>query len=295
MAARRARVKVKTRPLTRAQASAEFGRKKARQKRRESHRKVLMIAGSILGTMLVAFSWWSVHTGRFAESVEALENHALQLSTKAGFRLDQVTLIGRSHADAKAVKAALAIEQGAPILGVSLSAMKQRLEAVPEVKTAVISRTLPDNLRITITERIPAALWQNEGNLQLIDREGIVLARERYKEDMTLPVVVGPDAPKHMAELIALMDSVPSLRPDVVAAVRVGGRRWNIQLSRNIVVMLPEDAPDTAWKRFAELVETKALLSKAIRSVDMRMEDRVFITPVEEKKNPITLTSARDT
>jgi hypothetical protein len=27
----------------------------------------------------------------------------------------------------------------------------------------------------------------------------------------------------------------------------------------------------------------------------MRVEDRVFIMPVEEQKNPITLTTARDT
>ena len=59
--------------------------------------------------------------------------------------------------------------------------------------------------------------------------------------------------------------------------------------------MLPEENPAAAWKRFAILAEKDALLSKAIRSVDMRVEDRVFIMPVEEQKNPVTLTTARDT
>ena len=227
--------------------------------------------------------------------MDAASDRFWQATGEVGFRLDQVTLTGRNHANADEIKKALSVTQGEPLLAVSLPEMKARLEAVPEVKSVVIARDLPDRLSIVIAERVPVAIWQNDGNLQLVDREGVVLERSRYRENVTLPVVVGADAPKHMTELMALLDSVPSLKTDVVAAVRVGSRRWNIQLSRNIVVMLPEDAPDAAWKRFADLVESKGLLAKAIRTVDMRMEDRVFITPVEEKKNPITLTGARDT
>jgi cell division protein FtsQ len=106
---------------------------------------------------------------------------------------------------------------------------------------------------------------------------------------------VGDDAPKHVAELLALLDSAPNIKPEVVAAVRVGDRRWNLKLKRDIVVMLPEVSPVAAWKRFDVLVTRDALLSKAIRSVDMRMEDRVFIMPSEAKQNSITLTNARDT
>jgi hypothetical protein len=66
-------------------------------------------------------------------------------------------------------------------------------------------------------------------------------------------------------------------------------------MAHELVVMLPEEDPQAAWSRFARLVEKEALLSKAIRSVDMRVEDRVFIMPVEQKPNPITLTTARET
>jgi cell division protein FtsQ len=110
-----------------------------------------------------------------------------------------------------------------------------------------------------------------------------------------LPVIVGDDAPKHVQEFAALLEKVPSLAQEVVAAVRVGERRWNVQLKRDITVMLPEREPEAAWQRFATLVQSDALLSKAIRSVDMRMEDRVFIMPAEQDKSPITLTTAKDT
>ena len=292
----RARVKIKNAPpVTRVQAAAEFGRKKAKQRRKQWNRRALMIGLALFTVYAAIGSWWLVHTGKLEKAMETASTSFWQHTAGMGFRLDQVVLHGREHADAHAVKDALEIKQGQPILSLSLTAMKQRLETIPEVKKATLTRELPNTLRIEITERLPAAYWQHDGKLELIDREGITLARDKYNEKMTLPVVVGSDAPKHMAELIALLDTVPSLKADVVAAVRVGSRRWNIQLSRDIVVLLPEDAPAAAWKRFATLVEKEALLSKAIRSVDMRMEDRVFIMPIEEKKNPVTLTNARDT
>ena len=209
--------------------------------------------------------------------------------------MDQVYLEGRKHADKQAVQAALGIKQGMPSFGVDMAEMKARLSAIPEVKTVTITRQLPGSIRVVITERMPAAVWQFDGQQKFVDAEGVVLNREKYAGATSLPVIVGEDAPKHVRELLALLDTTPSIKPDVVAAVRVGSRRWNIQLSREIVVMLPEENPQAAWKRFAGLVEHDALLSKAIRSVDMRMEDRVFIMPLEEKQSPITLTNARDT
>jgi cell division protein FtsQ len=294
MSKSRARVKVK-KPTTRAQAVAEFGRKKARQRRQQLKRQAMMIVGGTMLSYVVVGTGWMIHTGKLAASVERTTASFWQSTASLGFRVDQVTLTGRKHADAKQIKAALGISQGSPILAVSLADMQARLMAIPEVKSVQIDRALPNQLTIAIAERVPVAWWQQGGALKLIDADGVVLAREKYSSKMTLPVVVGEDAPKHVAELIALLDSAPSLKHDVVAAVRVGQRRWNLEMARELVVMLPEEKPGEAWKRFATLAEKEALLSKAIRSVDMRVEDRVFIMPIEQNSNPITLTTARET
>ncbi len=291
----RARVKVKKAPVTRAEAVAEFGRKKAKQRRAHVKRRALMVAGVAVLAYGVVGSWWLIHTGRLQAAMVDGNAGFWRDTAALGFRIDQVTLTGREHADAGAIRQALAIQQGAPILAVSLADMKARIEQVPSVKSVSITRRLPDELVIAITERMPAAWWQVGGVQKLIDGEGTVLAREKYREKMTLPVVTGEDAPKHIGELLAMLNAAPALKPDVVAAVRVGDRRWNIELAHDITVMLPEEKPQEAWQRFAGLVEKDALLSKAIRSVDMRVEDRVFIMPVEQQKNPITLTTARET
>lgn len=291
---RRATVKVKKSAVTRAEAVAEFSRKKARQRRKQWHRRVMLAGVVMIAAYIAIGSWWLVHTGRFDKGIESAGNQFWQMTAGMGFKLDQIHLSGRKHADVGAIKEALAAGKGTPILSLNLTDIKVRLEAIPEIDRVMITRTLPNSLTVQVTERVPTAWWQTDGKLQLIDREGVILSRYKYKERMALPVVVGADAPKHMNELAEMLDAVPSLKPDVTAAIRIGARRWNIELARNITVMLPEEGPTAAWKRFAGMVEHKALLSKAIRHVDMRMEDRVFIQPIEQNKSPITFTSARE-
>lgn len=288
---RRATVKVKKTAVTRAEAVAEFGRKKARQRRKLWHRRVIIVGVLACVSYMVVGCWWLVHTGRVERGIDAANVRFWGMTASMGFTLKQINLAGRQHADIETIRGAIGLNQGDPILSAPLIDIKARLETIPEIKQAAITRTLPGTLSITLIERQPAAWWQADGKVQLIDREGIVLSQLHYKARQTLPVVVGADAPKHMAELSKLLDISPSLKADVTAAIRIGSRRWNIQLARDITVLLPEEKPDIAWKRFARMVEQKALLSKAIRSVDLRMEDRVFIMPIEQHKSPITMTN----
>jgi cell division protein FtsQ len=255
----------------------------------------MMVAGVACVAYAGIGGWWLHHSGGFERATNVVSGALWNVTADAGFSLSQVYLTGRSHADSTVVKAALDVHPGQPILSLDLTAMQARLSAIPEVKTAMLSRQLPGELHVALTERVPVALWQQGGSHVLVDADGVILSRDKYKDASPLPVIVGEDAPKHVQEFAALLDRVPSLRQEVVAAVRVGERRWNVQLKRDITVMLPERNPEAAWQRFAGLVQREALLGKAIRSVDMRMEDRVFIMPSEQQQNPITLTTAKET
>src|SRR3546814_7790920 len=47
--------------------------------------------------------------------------------------------------------------------------------ALPIFQDARVSRRLPDTLVVDIVERTPAAIWQHNGRLSLIDKKGVVL------------------------------------------------------------------------------------------------------------------------
>jgi cell division protein FtsQ len=293
MTKRRARVARPTR--TRREMQAEMVRRKARDRRRLITQRLGLLALVSLMLYGVLASYGVVGSKTPGAQWAAFRNGMFLLSAKAGFRVEDVNLVGRHVADKASVEAALGVVRGAPILAISLPAMQASLEKITEIRAATVARHLPNRLDIAIEERVPVVLWQSRGQAVLMDADGVVLNRKKYTGLADLPLLVGDDAPQHLKEFMGLLQVAPEMTPEILAAIRVGQRRWNIKLKNEVTVLLPAQNPAAAWKRFAELSKREALLSKAIRSVDMRIEDRVFITPLMPNQSPITLTNARDT
>jgi hypothetical protein len=53
-----------------------------------------------------------------------------------------------------------------------IDAARARVEALPWVKQATLTKLFPDTLDIAVVEREPFALWQYAGVVRLIDDEG---------------------------------------------------------------------------------------------------------------------------
>src|SRR5215203_3587510 len=63
-----------------------------------------------------------------------------------------------------------------------LPAIKEKLERVQWVKTAAVSRVLPNGIRVQIYEREPEALVRTSDGTVLVDAEGTPIAPPRSKE-----------------------------------------------------------------------------------------------------------------
>lgn len=201
---------------------------------------------------------------------------------RAGFNVNGYEIIGLANMDRKLVDAIVtaelrraADEAGAgkaPQTLVNLGTIRQRLMAFGWVKDARVARRLPDNLVIDIVERRPAALWQNDRGLTLIDEEGVVLDTVKVGDMPDLPLLIGAGANAHEVELRELMDSVPTLGPQLTSATWVGGRRWDLAFQSGEVVALPEgvEAARVALAKFAKLDKSSGLLGRGIVRFDMR-------------------------
>src|ERR687889_494205 len=96
---------------------------------------------------------------------------------------------------------------------IDVAAPRQRLLKFGWVRDARVSRRFPDTLVVDIVERRPAAIWQYNQQLSLIDMEGVALAREKLEAMRALPLVIGPAANQHAAELARLVGAAPQLKP----------------------------------------------------------------------------------
>ena len=233
-------------------------------------------------------SWWLWKSGWVQQTVERTKWNLIAASTEIGFRVEEILVVGRRETTQEELLAAVRLVRGAPILAFDLQAAKKRLEALPWVKTASVGRMLPDTVLLNVEERRPLALWQHKGVFALIDTDGEVIMRKSLDRFSDLLVVVGPDAPLHASKLLEVLATEPQLMDQVKAAIRVGGRRWNLRLKGDIDVRLPEENAANAWKRLAEYEKTHRVLERDVQVLDLRLPDRLIVRKVPKppkKKN----------
>jgi len=192
------------------------------------------------------------------------------------FAIRNVRVTGATPALARRIEADIALPEGASSLTYDLAEARRRIADIAAVRSARVVLVANGVLLVEVVERLPAALWRGpEDGLWLADREGVVISAAGARGDHPdLPVVLGEGATAAMAEALDLFDAVPDLRHRLRAFVRVGERRWNVVLDRDMTILLPERDAKPALARVMAWHYGDRLLDRDIASIDMRLPER---------------------
>lgn len=226
----------------------------------------MMIA--LAGALLWALSIPQMIGGTMGESIGEM-----------GFAMKRVEIKGANHIRQIDVYN-IAFDQPSTAMPlVDLEATRQRLLQFGWVRDARVSRRLPDTLVVDIVERQPAAIWQHNQKLALIDMDGVVLEAVRLDAMPDLPLLIGPAANLRAGELARLTQAAPNLKPVLAGASWVGGRRWDLRFQSGEVLALPEGeaAARKALTKFANMDQSVQLLGKGYVRIDMRDPRRMLI------------------
>jgi len=198
---------------------------------------------------------------------------------KAGLRVEQIEVRGVKRMDVTTVYAVALDQKSRAMPLVDLNLVRDRLLQYGWVQDAHVSRRLPDTLLIRIVERTPAAVWQNQGQLSLIDRDGVYLEPVSADAMPDLPLVIGPGADRQEPAYQTLMVTAPALKPRVRAATWVGNRRWDLLFDTGETLSLPEGDEEAAkaLKLFAEKDGTSKLLGSGYVKFDLRDPTRMVV------------------
>lgn len=227
-------------------------------------------------------SRWMWNAGLLDGYVEDARTALVAVSARLGFRLREVLLVGRQHVSRDAVLAASELELGSPTLGLDPELMRARLERNRWIKRARVTTRFPDTVFIEIVERRPLAIWQRDGQLQMIDEEGAVIAEREIHRYTHLPLIVARSEPARAKPVLDMLGREPDLERRVRALIEVGGRRWDVRLDNGIDVRLPEAEAAAAWSELAELDRRHALLARHISAIDLRIPGRIVVTRIED-------------
>lgn len=198
---------------------------------------------------------------------------------RAGFTVKRVDVVGIRHMDSAPVYQIALDQRSMAMPLVDVGDIRQQLLKFGWVKDARVSRRLPDTLVVDIVERKPAALWQGPQQLALIDSDGTVIDRVSVTQMPDLPLLIGPGANLHERELNDLLDGAPTLKPQLVSASWIGGRRWDLTLQTGETIALPEgqEAAKKALSKFADLDKSTGLLGRGLLRFDLRLPGKMIV------------------
>jgi cell division protein FtsQ len=260
--------------------------KKIAKKLPVDQKRANKLAGMVFGGFLLAIGLVVLLALDIPAKAERAAGTAIG---EAGFKVSGYQIVGLKHMNRALVDHVVTDElqraaesagrDKAPQALVDVSAIRERLLKFGWVKDARVSRRLPDTLVIDIVERKPSALWQNRGQLALVDPEGVVLDRVAVDKMPDLPLLIGPGANAEAQDLQQLMASVPTLGPQLASASWVGGRRWDLNFQSGETISLPEGegAAKAALTKFAKLDKSAGLLGRGIVRFDLRVPGKMIV------------------
>lgn len=198
---------------------------------------------------------------------------------RAGFKVKEIEVTGIDRMERMSVYAIALDQQSRAMPLVDLDQVRERLLEYGWIADARVSRRLPDTLVIDIVEREPAAIWQHEGQLMLIDATGVLLEPVSPSAMPDLPLVIGDGANAQEPAFQRLIAAAPALKPQVTSATWVGSRRWDLRFESGEVLALPEGEQEAAMAlvEFARQDGTQGLLGRGYVRFDMRDPSRLVV------------------
>lgn len=106
------------------------------------------------------------------------------------FNVAKVEVRGTERASAEDIRRVVEIQtEKSGVWNADLPGIKEKLEKLQWVRSAAVSRVLPNGIRVHVSERTPQAAVRSRGETVLVDADGFVIAPAKDKEP-TFPFVL---------------------------------------------------------------------------------------------------------
>jgi cell division protein FtsQ len=214
---------------------------------------------------------------------EAFARSADGVVASAGFEIDAIDIAalpgGPALTDARKqeVRTLIVPDGRHSLLALDPADVQARVESLDWVASARVRRLWPSTLQVEVERRQSYARWQEDGEISVIDANGERLLTERAANHPDLPLVVGAGAGPAAQPLLIALEGLPEVRARLRALVRIGDRRWNVELENGATIALPEEGAAEALARLEALHADYGLLDRPLTQLDMRAPGRLAV------------------
>ena len=250
-----------------------------RSLRRKSSEELLRYLYVSLSLIVMAgFGWGLYRVTIFARTSERLEIRNIQVS-------------GERRVSENEILARAGYTPGMNVLQVNLSETRQAIEEILWVRHATVRRVWPNELAISVVERLPVALARIEGEIHQVDVDGFILPVDALT-NTSFPILDGlvrPDAggsiDANAVKIGIYRDTLDVLGESQLSEVHISdtGDVSVVPLDHAVVVDLGMADHRSRWETYVSL---KALIRKDYPTtlrIDLRFRDQVIIRSEEDE------------
>lgn len=242
----------------------------------------LMRVGVPVFALIMAAGWYLSDPANLRALTDTVAEVRREIENRPEFRVTLLGIDGAGPQLTEDIRAALNLDLPVSSFDLDLEEMRQRVEALAPVRRAAVRIRSGGYLAVSVTERVPVAIWQTRTGAVLLDGEGAFVADLRDRAlSRPLPMIAGEGADLAVAEALDLIAGAAPLGPRMRGLVRMGERRWDLVLDDDRRIQLPAENPMEALDRVLALNDAQDILSRDVLRVDMRNPARptVQLTP----------------
>ncbi|MBV8516050.1 MAG: FtsQ-type POTRA domain-containing protein [Acidobacteria bacterium] len=246
----------------------DVARLRRNQRRIQVQRLAIIIRNALLAAVLAAAALWAWR----------------QTQASARFAVRTIELAGVVHTPRAAIESVTRQYVGLNLFRIDIARVQRDLAHLGWVKRIDIEKTIPDTLRIKITERAPVALLRDGERLLYVDDEGTGFAELAPSVgDDDLPVIVDAQGDE-LARTIAMLRELRARDRELyarVSEVRPIPPRGFALFDRQLGAFVYADADRLAEKWRSLYAILRAENQPHIEYADLRFADRVIVKALE--------------
>lgn len=175
--------------------------------------------------------------------------------------------------DLSALAAAAAIAPGTGAFSIDLDALNARVGAVPGVRASAVHRRADGNLVVRVKLYRAVALWTDGQNYFPLSADGTIVNQPDAERKSGTVLFRGP-LPSEIGEITNVAHN---LIGNLDYMEWIENRRWNLITTGGTTILLPEKNPDDAIAQLIVLDKNHKILSRDIKTIDMRDSARILV------------------
>jgi cell division protein FtsQ len=213
--------------------------------------------------------------GRRSALTDRVDEIRREIEARPEFAIRVLAIDGASDPLAAEIRDRLRLRLPASSFDLDLDGLRRVVAEIDPVASVRLYVRPGGVLQMDVVERVPALIHRDGEVLTLLDAGGHPIRTVAYREDRPdLPLIAGEGAERQVPEALALAEAAAPLDGRLAGFVRMGDRRWDVVLTGDRRILLPEANAVAALDHAIALDGAKELLSRDISALDLRNSAR---------------------